>query len=313
MSIKREVFRWDFAESNLIPDCYEKLLFKNSNYTIPNGVNGYSQPYPVICIAMFPKYFDVQLANPKEYKIKKVLHPGYVSASINMTSFTFKTYREFLGKSTLSSINRRIKKLESNFNIEYRMYCGEISKPKYDFLMQWLIDMKNKRLKKLDQENRVLSDFKNYKKRAFDLINQKKASLFVVYCNNEPIGISFNFHMDKMFFGTMTAFDMDYSRFGIGNILLFKQLEWCFDNGFSVVDMGVGSIDYKSKWADIIYNFEYHIIYRRKSPVAFIIAHVEIVKIHMKNLIKKLTNFTQKNLNHESVKMDRFKVKYKFL
>ncbi|MCB0426488.1 MAG: GNAT family N-acetyltransferase [Mangrovimonas sp.] len=314
MKVRNEVFSWDFIERNSIPGCYSKLYLKESNYSFANPKMDLSAPYPVVCVAMFPKYLDAGLTNEKDYKVKKITQKGYPSALVNIASHDFNSYKEYLGKSILSSINRRIKKLEKNFNIGYRMYYGKISQTEYDLLMQALIEMKNKRLDELNMENKVLSDYQNHKRRAFDLINQKQASLYVIYSDDKPIGISFNFHVDKLFFGTMTTFDMDFSEYGIGNTLLFKQMEWCFENKIAAVDMGIGSLDYKCRWANTVYNYEYHVIYRKKSLKSFIRAQVEIIKIHLKNSVKQLKSGFKKDDNLISPKkLNSYSVENKFI
>ncbi|WP_298537818.1 GNAT family N-acetyltransferase [uncultured Algibacter sp.] len=224
-------------------------------------------------------------------KIKRIIQKGHDCYGIILEN-NIKDVDVFL-KTSLpgafrSNLNRLKKRLEMCFSIKYTMYCGSIKKDEYDYIMNSLIEMQVKRLNHQKIDNHLLNKYENYKKIAFSLINEKKASLFVIYNNTVPIGITLNFILDKVYFGEITTFDMNYSKFGIGNLLIYKQLSWCIHNNFEYFDMGNGEYEYKKKWCNHHYLIETHIIYSKNSLVARFASIFCEYLVKLKNVLKRI-------------------------
>jgi hypothetical protein len=120
-----------------------------------------------------------------------------------------------------------------------------------------------KRFQQRDGRNKTLENWNTHFEKTINLINKKKASLFVIYDENRPIEISINYHIDTIMYSSISSYDLDYGKFSLGNIEIYKQLEWCMLNNISFFDMGYGDFDYKRKWSNHIYNFEDHIFYHK--------------------------------------------------
>jgi len=77
-----------------------------------------------------------------------------------------------------------------------------------------------------------------YKEVAYPLILESKASLFVLYDNETPIAITYNYHSENIVFDAITVFDIDYIKY---------------------LDFSKRYFDYKKRICPIEYNFEYHV------------------------------------------------------
>lgn len=284
--LKREQFLWDYTEKGIIPSCYNAISLGENKITNSN-YNPITQK--VIYISLFPRILSSTIDN-NNYSITKLRHLQLSSAGINIENSTdidshLKTFTSHSFRSNLKRLNKR---LETCFSITYKMYFGNILKEEYDSLIDTLFEMQIKRLNQKKLKNNVDYKYKYYKKIAFPMINSSEASIFVIYNNSKPIGITLNFHREKIFFGTVTAFNIDYNKFGIGNLLVYKQLDWCIKNKYRFFDLGIEQLDYKKKWSNTLYDFEYQIIYKKKSIIAHIVKLIEVGKIYSKNIIKIL-------------------------
>ena len=100
---------------------------------------------------------------------------------------------------------------------------------------------------------------------AYQMINVKKASLFVIYGDKKPIGITLNYHSKDVLFEYLTVFDSDYYRFNIGHTTILKLLDWSFNNNVKIFDFSHGDFDYKKRWSIGTYSMSHHIIYDSSS------------------------------------------------
>lgn len=289
--VKKEQFIWNFVEQGVLPACYAAIhLNQNTTSHIANS-NIAVTPVndQVIYVSLFPDFLNPLLNDIEDYSLKRIPHVNFsgVGIAIDETTTIDSYLKQAISSSTRGNLNKRKNRLESCFPIEYKMYYGAISLNEYTYLIDWLITKQKARIKSKRIKNAILDKYDNYKKIAFSLINSKEASLFVIYNNANPIAVSLNFHRQKLFFGTLAAYNMDYSKFGIGHILVYKQLEWCITHKYTFFDMGNGDLEYKKSWGNTFYNFQYHIIYRNKSILSFLISRIKIGVINFKNYIKK--------------------------
>ena len=289
--LKREQFIWNFIKENKTPSCYKEILFKIKGYKLPytNTNKNEAAATNVTYVSLFPSLFDPSIANKNLFHFKRKRHVGLSSvAIINNDYKDVESYLKTLKSSSRSSLRKRIKRIESCFDIQYKMFYGRISKDEHSSIMNVLREMLVTRFEQKETKNEILNNFSDYKDTTYSLIKDKKASLFVVYNNTKPIGISLNYHIDRMFYGTIMTYDIDYSKFAVGNLLIYKQLDWVLKNDYLLFDMGNGESDYKKTWSNMAYDYEYHLIYKKKSIIAGLIARIEMIKIDIKNYIKPL-------------------------
>jgi len=210
-----------------------------------------------------PEYFDIKPLKSKRYKLKKIFQ--YRGFLMNISDF--ENTEQYI-KKQFSSKNRREfrsneRRLNICFDISYKFYHGDISKTDYDFVFKHFYRLLNIRFsgKNINYHHLNPKKWDYYKALVYPLIQEKKASLLVVYDSGIPIGITLNFHSDKILFETITVFDIDYYKFSIGKQSILKLLDWCFENNYEISDFSKGKFDYKYKWSNLVYDFHYHIIY----------------------------------------------------
>lgn len=311
-------------EQDSVVHLYKSLKFSFNNKLIHQSKNNFNIPNEgkpfVSSIILFPMFMNPEFFNQDKIKVRRMTQKGHNCYGIILEN-NIEDADSFL-KASLpgafrSNLNRLKNRLEMCFSITYTMYWGQIEKGEYDYIMDSLIEMQVKRLNHQKINNHLLNKYENYKKRTFSLINEKKASLFVIYNNNVPIGITLNFLLEKVYFGEITTFDMDYSKFGIGNLLIYKQLNWCIKNNYEYFDMGNGEYEYKKKWCNHHYLLETHIVSSKDSLIANFIAVLCKYVIQLKNSLKRI-NFhlvykKAKNILKKSKDVKPlFQIDYKF-
>jgi hypothetical protein len=118
----------------------------------------------------------------------------------------------------------------------------------------------------------------------------------VIYNEEHPIQMTVSYRLQHILFSAIPAYDIDYSKFGIGNTAIYKQIEWCLQHGFKIVEMGYGDLEYKRRWSNFMYSYKQHIIYNKHHIIArlkgFLIFEFMLLKEYLKR--KNLKNRYQK-------------------
>lgn len=270
----------------------------------------------ILLIYDVPQYFDIQTTTTlKNLRLKKIKqYPGYL---INLKKHTnFNNYlKNTFSKSSVQKFNRYQKRLESCFNIKEKMLIGNIDKAEYDAVFSHFNNLLTKRFddKQITNNNLNPNEWAFYYAVAYPMIIENKAALHVLYNNNTPISIRFLYFSDTIIFDAITVFDIDYSKFHIGKVSIMKVLEWSFKSNYNYFDFSKGYFDYKESWSDVKYNFEYHLYYDAKSPIATFLATSTATFFKIKQILrdkeidKKLHQLTffikkQKSTNSDVLK-----------
>lgn len=263
MSIIKLNFCFEFFEKNSIFPFYNSVYNNSNNQTLLNDDLEGSKIdkkhiYVVNCI---PPYFDLGMNKDLPFKaIKTSLRRGFL---INLDGYyNLEDYlKNQLGSKRSKKMRSGIRRLETCFDIQYKMFFGEIEKDEYLNLMDNLEMMIKKRFSQKNKEHTGLKNWNSYVDKVYSLILYRKASLFTIYDDKKPIVIGIGFHSQNIFNSAITSYDIDYSKFGLGNIAVVKKLEWCFQNKFDILDMLWGELDYKKQWCNVIHDYESHILY----------------------------------------------------
>tara|TARA_R110002012_G_scaffold283304_2_gene473590 strand:- start:37540 stop:38757 length:1218 start_codon:yes stop_codon:yes gene_type:complete len=181
------------------------------------------------------------MATPKEYMVKQ------------------------LGKSGEKLVMKRLKRLETCFDIRYKMYHGAIDKDECLQLMDEFRSMIEKRFAQRGEKHSSLKNWDFYKNSAYEMILNKKASLFIIYSHEKPIAISLDYLYQNIFESAISSYEIDYAKFGLGNTIIVKKLEWCFDNGYAIFNMRWGDYPYKRFWCNGIFDYKNYVVYNKKS------------------------------------------------
>ncbi|MBQ4802019.1 GNAT family N-acetyltransferase [Aquimarina sp. MMG015] len=245
------------------------------------------KPNSIHSVFFVPDYLKPDL-DTKNLIVKKVgqFFKGYAIFLDDFASAD--AYIKHRFRSNAKGIRRRIKRLETCFDIEYKTYYGAIEKEDYDLFMDCLEKMLIRRFEQRNDVSQTLLRWDYYKKMYFSLINEKKASLFVAFDNNQPIIVSLNHHFQNRLFSAISSYDIDYSKFSLGSVEIYKKLDWLIENDHKSYEMGMGDLSYKREWCNHIYNFEHQIIYPKRSIVGFIKGNIEYTKVKIKEFVFKV-------------------------
>ncbi len=263
-------------KQEIISSIYSSIRHSD-DVEIMDQINLNNNPAPantIYSIKFVPNYFKTDFSNRETFRIKRYKSVnGYAICLDDYSNVDAYLRNTFQNKG--KPIKRALTRLQNCFEITYKMYHGEIDRENYNFIFGLLKKMIEKRFRQRNEKSHNLAHWDSLFKTGHNLINEKKASLFVIYNGDNPIEISFNYHYNKILFSYLSSYDIDYYKFSLGQIEIYKQLEWCFQNEYSYFEMGWGDLDYKRRWSNTIYTFEHHLIFQKKSILAFLFAVLE--------------------------------------
>lgn len=201
-------------------------------------------------------------------------YPGYLiefGSYQNLDDFLSKTFK----KSSRYKLRKYKKRLEHSFNLSFKAHGNEISKKEYDFIFDSFRKLLEKRFaeKQISNNNLHTDEWEFYKDVAYPMMLEKKATLFVLYNNDEPISITLSYLSENRVFDAITVFDIDFAKFHLGSIKIIYLVEWCLKHGWKVLDFSKGHFDYKTRWANKKFDFHYSIFFDKKSIKAKFLAY----------------------------------------
>lgn len=212
-----------------------------------------------------PDYFNITNATSSKLKVKKVKqYKGFSSQLQEFETFDDFFNAQFKSKSRYK-YRRNISRLETCFDIEYKIFCGDIPREEYERICVFFKKNLSRRFGSLGLDNNIVSKWDYYYDLIYKMILSKEGVLTAIYSNGKPIGISFGFLTDSIMLFAITSFDIDYLRYNLGHTTIIKLMNWCFDNGFNVYDFSKGQYEYKDRWTNHSYNYECHILYDSSS------------------------------------------------
>ncbi|MEG3658557.1 GNAT family N-acetyltransferase [Arenibacter palladensis] len=284
----RNIFYFKFYEQHIIPNCIANLSFAHNKKVFYQKTGSNASLSNANHLGLFPTYINFEVIHPEKFKrvqIKDNKIDGCAIALEGYDSIDNYIKSQFRSKNK-TGLNRSIKRLEKSFRLRHRIFFGEITREDYIFLMTTLKAMLSSRFSLINKTNFAILKWDSIYERGFNMINEKKASLSVIFNNDEPIDISLSYHFNKIMFSAVSSYDINYSKFGLGQVSIYKELEWCFANNYDVLDLTHGNLQYKKNWCNIVYGFEDHIIYKKKSFTGAILFLTALGKVHFRNFLK---------------------------
>jgi len=256
----------------------------------------------VFLIRDIPSYFNLNTINVKsKLKLKKIVqYKGYTTKIGEYDSLEH--YMSTIFKSnSRSKFRRNIKRLEASFDVDYIMFFGSIQKIEFDLIFKEFYKLLEKRYLFKQESCGELNPklWAYYCELAFKMIHERAASLFVIYSNKKPIGITFSYHFDKILVEALTVFDIDYYRYNIGHTTIMKMLDWSFKNGIEIFDYTQGDFEYKKRWSSSEYSTCFHLLYDSQSIKSKFLVNFIIIYYNVKRKLrdKKLTS-SYRNFMH---------------
>jgi len=247
---------------------FDDILNTTTNKPLKNvEKTGYkaANNHKIHYITYIPPYVKISVNN----SFKKLAFNRFNGFLIDLENFnSIQDYmsKQF-GSKSRSKIRSYTRRVETCFNITYQIYFGDMDETVFKQLFIELECMIKRRFDQRGDQHQPLEDWNYYENTAYQNIINKNASLFVIYDNNKPIDICINYHFENIMINYIRTYDIDYSKFKLGSIDIFKQLEWCFENDIKFFDLGIGILTYKKQWCNVTYNFKNYIIYNKNSAI----------------------------------------------
>ncbi|SHG36619.1 GNAT family N-acetyltransferase [Flagellimonas flava] len=260
-----------YLKQELISQVYSYVGHRTSSEGLIKTTDKKSPGNKFFSFSYVPEYMETIVSEPALWTEK--VFPSVKGYAIELDDFTdVDDYLKKHLKKRRENIKRAAKRLETCFDITYKMFQNDIREDEYLFLMG---EMKGLIVKRFQQKGKKSENIANWDKilsTSLELIKKGKASIFAIYNNNHPIAISFNYNFPSLLFGYISSYDIAYSKFSLGQLLIYKQLQWCIENNYSQFDMGWGDMEYKRWWSNKIYRFNHRIIYPKHSFPGFLYA-----------------------------------------
>ena len=278
-------FTFNFFQKRTIHPFYQTIHNKitNQKFTNSDFEGAAIIKNKIHEIKFIPEFF--QLEYPELTAPYKVIEFKRVeNFSINIDRY--KTVEEFLksqmGPKSRSQLRRRIHRLENCFKVSYKFFYGEISKDEYNLLFKTMEKFIEQRFKQRQDLFSLNNHFDDIKQHAYEMILEKKASLFVIYANSKPIDVCLSYHFQNIMHHLIRSYDIDYSKFWIGQIDIYKQVEWCIANNFTIFDLMWGELVYKKRWCNSTLLYRHHFIYKSTNPTKriFVLMLISLYKLH---------------------------------
>lgn len=264
----------DLVYNNFYFSFYEKrindeLPISNINQcNIEEDIDNSSSKIPVVSskrhvIDFVPPYLEIAFKGKYNFFATDGLDVYYADLS-NFKNFSDYFNNQFSSKSR-TKVRSYIKKLEKCFDISYQMFFGYIDEEKYNLLFTKLRTLLESRFEQIGLKHLAFKYWDYYTTTVYDFILKKQASMFVIYDGNKPIDICVNFHFKNIMVNSIRSYDINYSKFRLGFVDIYKQLEWCFENDIEIFDLMYGEAAYKQKWCNKIEKSQRYILYSKKS------------------------------------------------
>lgn len=208
----------EFTKNKYLPLYYNVGKYKSCgiSYNLSTSKKAHDFKNKVFLIYDVPDYFLINTSRKiKELGIEKIpQYEGYLIELDKYENINCYLESQFNSKQRYPIVSK-LKKLEKSFNISYELYFGENDPKILTSLFNKLHDLIEIKFKnKKNNNSHTKPDiWKWYNDLIPKMIDEKKASFFVVKNNDEPIALALNYHSDDIFFYAVPATDSNFSKF----------------------------------------------------------------------------------------------------
>lgn len=256
----------------------------------------------VVLIYDVPSYFEVNQQEDSSIRLTKVRqYEGYYGDLSAFKSIDDVLNANFSSSKSRYNFRRSLKQLSEAVDLKCDLYYGNIDKARYNQLMLAFKDLLNKRFDDKNVFNTVLPMWDFFTDLIYDMILEKRVVMNVLSNGDLPIAMSINFVDDASIYVAIRTFDIDYNKLNIGNIEIYKLIEWCLDRGIKIIDFSKGESYYKKRWTNTQYEYEFHILYDAKSFKSRLIGKTLASFFRFKQYLR------EKNVNTIYVKLKQIK------
>ncbi len=240
------------------------LTDNNTVLQIPSSIKQVKTP---LLIRDIPDYLPYEIKNIEGHKSRLVKqYPGF-GVSLSGCKNTEEYLSRQLSKRNRKNLFSKIRKLEREGDISYRFYFDGIDHSHFKMVLLEMHAMLKKRFLQKKTYNRYLRDWKQLMQSLHQKVLRKEASLCVIYDGKKPIAVTLNYHLKDLVLSHIQAYDLDYAKYNLGDVLMLKNIHWCFENKISFYDLSIGETPFKLKWCNLQYQFNHAIFYNKRSLI----------------------------------------------
>ena len=192
-------------------------------------------------------------------------------------------------KNLKTDIPRRIRRLSEKGELKFA-YCASCNEIKY--VLGTMYEQHIRRRQFLGQRKSIFTD-----SNVRDFFNEVSCAvsnnrLFYLKLDRDIIAIAYCFQSQEKLYYYIPTFDLEYSNYSPGKVLLYFIIKYAFENNLKEIDFMIGEEDYKLRWnTDIRQTYNLYIYYRKKLTGKVLILVNQVIK---NNIISKIKNFLHK-------------------
>ena len=243
-----------------------------SHAEIPVATDGVGNK--VLLVYDVPEYFGVPVPDPASglacMRVRQ--YPGFLIETAGYPDIE-EYLREHISKSSRYKLKKYRRRLHEAFDIRYEMHGQDLDGQRLEALFDTFRKLLEKRFdgKQVVNNNLDEREWAFYVETARAMMQSGTAGLFVVYAGVEPVAFTLNYFSGGIVFNAITTFDVAYEKFHLGTVSLMGLLDWCIRRNLAL-DLSKGYFEYKNRWANRKYHFEYRIYYSRGSVAGKLLA-----------------------------------------
>lgn len=168
-----------------------------------------------------------------------------------------KNYIKKVHKNNLDT-RRQIRRLKKLGKITFKIF--EKTSDHYQNIIHKMISFKSEMYQKTNKRNIFKNQsYKNFYINLFTDRNLDDTHVSCLFLNDKIISVHLGFVSRDTFYYLMPSYDLQYSKYSPGKVLLNYLFNFCDNNNIRYFDFTVGNEEYKKIWANQstkIYNFK---------------------------------------------------------
>ncbi len=231
-------YHTDYKEP-LIDSNYE--LDQNNTEILWNQINNKLPNYDVI------NFDKLILSNTNKIYLYKFRKKSYSMKSYQLYLYSKKNEFETIYKNKeYSEIKRQIKKLQQNGKLDF--VIGQNKTQENKFINQMIIQKRMRFDQTKVWDSFKLKEHRNLYKYLSNIKDDKiKSHCSALILNNVIIATHIGITYKNKFYYLMPSFDMKFSKYSPGKILLMYLTKYCYENEYKEIDFTGGNEVYKQK------------------------------------------------------------------
>jgi CelD/BcsL family acetyltransferase involved in cellulose biosynthesis len=121
-------------------------------------------------------------------------------------------------------------------------------------LLRWMLDRKSEWLVRSGKDTRAIARFADKTAYFKELVRASagccELAMVQVRVDDVTVAAQLGFRMGDIYAGQMLAWDAAWQASGPGRVVATETIRWGFENGIRMIDLGLGSEDYKYRLTD---------------------------------------------------------------